>query len=216
MNQGKRILLVTLSIVAIAGSIYWIRHQQRRVPTHNIPLHTAVGQVMAKETARLAGNKGKVVVLSIDTSGEPELKTQLRAFEDTLRALGDYHIKDEIVDTKGQTKYRLGGGLSARRFVRLVNKSQDAAVVVSFIGAPEMEDEDLKELPARMPRFIAEIRSTDHLPELFEKKLIEVAVVSRFEFPSPGTDDPKTPEEWFIKRYQVVTPQDSARLPKPE
>jgi len=76
-------------------------------------------------------------------------------------------------------------------------------------------DEDLKEL-ARKPRLIAESRSGDNVPGLFEHKLVEAAVVSRFQFPSPGPEKPRTPEEWFVKRYQVITPDDAAQLSRTE
>jgi hypothetical protein len=216
MSRSNKILLAVLSLGCIAGSALWIHHWKYKRPKFNVTLHRGVGEVMARETARIVGNKGKVVVIAIDATDRPELKTQLRAFEDTLRAMGQYHIKDELLDTKGQAKYDVGSGLSGRRYARLAGKIQDADAFVSFIGAPDLKDEELAQLTNKPPKLIAEARSTDHLPKLFENKLIEVAVVSRFEFPSPGTDNPRTREEWFTKRYQVVTATNAVSLPKPE
>lgn len=193
----------------------WIYYTEFKAPQFNVVLHRRVGEVMAEETARVVNNKGKIVVLTIPLSKEPELKTQLDAFKRTLKKLGEFEIKESELDTKDQPKYGVGMGLSGRRFVRIANKNLSAAAIISFVGAPKLSDEDIKEL-TKTPNFIAEARSTDHLQKLFDKKLIQVVVVSRFQFPAPGTREPKTGEEWFTKRYQVVREQNAVTLPKPE
>ena len=65
-----------------------------------------------------------------------------------------------------------------------------------------------------MPKFLVQARSPDHLYKLFEKKLVQVAVVSRFTFPAPGPIAPKTPEEWFTKRFEVFRAENAASIPK--
>jgi hypothetical protein len=77
-----------------------------------------------------------------------------------------------------------------------------------------MSDKDVAELAAA-PKFIVESRSPDHLPKLFEKHLITVAVVSRYAFPAPGPRKPKTPQEWFDKRFQIVAAEAVGTIPKP-
>jgi hypothetical protein len=67
---------------------------------------------------------------------------------------------------------------------------------------------------ANKPRLVAEVRSPDNLPRLFTNQLLNAAVVSRFQFPSPGTREPNTPDEWFIKRFQVVTAATALPLPQ--
>ena len=132
-----------------------------------------------------------------------------------LKKLGEYEIKDHQLDTKDQPKYGLGAGLSGRRFVRTVKNNPKADAIVSFVGAPRLSDEDLAEL-TKLPKFIAETRSPDHLPKLFEKQILQVAVASRFVFPAPGPQKPKTPQEWFDKRYQIVIADTAKTIPRPE
>ena len=124
----------------------------------------------------------------------------MTAFHRRLKKLGEYDLKEYELDTKNQPKYGVGAGLSGRRFVRTVLKNAKADAFVSFVGAPKLSDEEAAELK-KVPRFIAESRSPDHLPKLFEKKILQVAVVSRFSFPAPGPQKPKTPQEWFDKRF---------------
>ena len=215
LPNTKRALTAVISVLAITGSALWIFWSEFKAPKYNVSLHQRVGEVMAEQTAKLVGLKARVVLISIPTAGELELKTQLEAFRKSLKKLGDYDLKEYEMDTKDQPKYGVGTGLSGRRFVRTVNKNEKADVFVSFVGAPEMKDEEIAELK-KLPTLIAESRSPDHLPKLFEKKIIQVAVVSRYLFPAPGPRKPKTPQEWFDKRYQIVAAKTVSTIPKPE
>ena len=202
-------------IAVIAGSCAWIYFVQVRAAKFNVGLQRRIGEVLAEQTASVVGKKGKVVTIAIDTKEWPELKTQLQAFKNSLKKLGDYELREYEMDTKDQLKYGVGSGLSGRRYVRTVNKNTNASVFVSFIGAPKLSQEEMAELAIK-PRFVAESRSVDNLPKLFQHQLIDVAVVSRFQYPAPPPEKPRSPQEWFTKRFQVVTPQSVAAVPKPE
>src|SRR2546425_9508191 len=193
--RKKNVLLAVGSILVIVASASWIYYREFKAPKHNVALHRRIGQVMAEQTAKVVGPKGRLVLITIPTGPEPELRTQLEAYRRALKKLGEYEIKDHQLDTKDQPKYGLGAGLSGRRFVRTVKNNPKADAIVSFVGAPRLSDEDLAAL-TKVPKFIAESRSPDHLPKLFEKRLIQVAVVSRFVFPAPGPRKPKTPQQW--------------------
>ncbi len=211
MTTGSRNLLVSVAcMVAIGLSAYSILRQSK-APSHNQALHQYVGKTMAEQAARVAGQKGRVVYITIPTRGEPELATQLEAFRQELKKLGDFELDEQELDTKDQPKYGLGNGLSGRRLVRTANKHQDAAVLVSFVGAPDLTDQEIGELK-KVPKFVAQTRSPDHLPKLFDRKILQVAIVSRFIFPSPGPESPSTPQEWFDKRYQLITPDLATNL----
>lgn len=214
-SKGKQILTAVISVLVIAGSATWIYWSQFKVPKHDVGLHKRVGEVMAEQAAKLAGGKGRLVLITISTHGRPELATQLTAFKQSLPKLGKFELKEDEVDTEGKPKYGLGSGLSGRHFVRTVKKNESAAAIVSFVGAPKLTDEEIAELQT-MPKFIAETRSPDHLPKLFQKKIIQVAVASRFIFPAPGPIKPRTPQEWFDKRYQVLADDGVSTIPKPE
>jgi hypothetical protein len=213
--EGKRGWIVAAAVAVIVASCTWIYFTQIRATKHNVALHQRIGEVLAEQTTELIGRKGRVVTLAIETKEWPELKTQLAAFHTRLKALGTYEVRDYELDTKDQPKYGVGSGLSGRRYVRTVNKNTNADVFVSFIGAPKLNKEERAELTFK-PKLVAEARAVDNLPGLFEKRLIDVAVVSRFQYPSPGPENPKTPQEWFTKRYQIVTAASLGTLPTPE
>jgi len=85
---------------------------------------------------------------------------------------------------------------------------------VSFVGVPDPEDEDMSKLERKPPRFIAFTRDLDKLPKLFKNRTLRVAIVPRYEFPAPGPENPKTPQEWFDKRFQIVTSNTLAKIIK--
>ena len=211
----KNTLLALSSVLVIASSATWIYYREFKAPKHNVRLHQRIGEVMAEQTARVLGPKGKVLLLIIPTGSAPELETQLQAFHRTLAKLGNYDLKEHEFDTRDQAKYGVGSGLSGRRFLRAIKNNSTADALVSFVGAPQLSDEELAQL-TRKPKFIAETRSAEDLPKLFEKQIIQVAVVSRFVFPAPGPQKPRTPQELFDKRYQVIAADSVATIPKPE
>ena len=215
MTSNKQTLLAAGCVLAMAVAGISIYFTQFRRPALNETLHLGVGRVMAQETANLLGKRGKVVAVVMDVNKAPELAVQLDEFERTLQRLGSFTISKKPLETEGKAKYATGAGLSGRRFVRAVKNHSDAQAIVSFVGAPNLSDDDLAQLDlAKLPKFVAEVRSPDKLKKLFDKHIIQVAIVSRFQFPAPGPRKPRTPEDWFQNRFQIVTAESAATLPE--
>ncbi|MEO6034954.1 MAG: hypothetical protein ABIQ35_06855 [Verrucomicrobiota bacterium] len=216
-ESAKQKWAVFISLLVIVASCVWIYFSQFHSPKFNVALHKKIGQVMAEETAKITGPKGgRISIITIEGKECPELKMQLASYEESLKKLGNFKFKEHLLETKDQPKYGIGTGLSGRRFLRVAEKSKNAQVIVSFVGAPNVKDLSESELEKIKPisPVVAEVRSPDHLRKLFDKQLIAVAIVSRFEFPAPGPVEPKTPGDWFNKRYQIVTATNAAQLPK--
>ena len=154
----KNAVIAIASLLVIAGSASWIYYREFKAPKHDVGLHRRVGEVMAEQTVKLVGSKGRLVLITIPTGAEPELKTQLEAFRRTLKKLGDYEIKEHEMDTKDQAKYGLGAGLSGRRFVRTVKNNPKADAIISFVGAPKLSDEEIAELTKKAKRYEISIR----------------------------------------------------------
>src|SRR5258706_16043876 len=125
-QNAKTGLLIAGSLLAIMLSGLWIYSRDFRAPKHNVKLHRRIGEIMAEQTAQLIGAKGNLVLITIPTAGEPELKTQLEAFRQKLKKLGDYEIKEHELDLKDQAKYALGSGLSGGPFVRTAKNNPKA------------------------------------------------------------------------------------------
>src|SRR6266498_1288612 len=195
-NGAKELLIAALCLAATAGSAFWIYRTQFAAPKFNVVLHRAVGRVLAQETARLLHDTGKVVVVTIELRDVPELKVQLAEFERTLKQFPKVVLdKSYKLETDDKPKYSFGTGLSGRRYVRIVNKNPGADAIVSLIGAPSLTAEEVTQLKTS-PRVIVEARSAEKLRTLFERHLVQAAIVSRFQFPTPIKGTPHNAQEW--------------------
>jgi len=206
-NPAKQKLLVCASLVAILASAFWIYHYEFRTPDANAPLHKAVGLALADETIRVVGHHGNIVIVTMETRNAPELKLQMSAFEKDLQAIGGIVTKDKVVLDPGENpKYRPGSGLSAKRFLKICRKHPGTDAIVSFVGVPELSEQDLAQLKGS-PKLIAETHSPEKLVNLLDKKILVSAIVPRFEFPAPGPRKPETSRQWFDHYFQVLTPE---------
>lgn len=206
-NPGRQKLLILVSLAALVVSGLWIYHYEFDSPDANAPLHQAVGLTLADETARVIGHHGNVVIVTMDSRNSPELKIQLNAFEKDLKTMGGITTKDKVVlDPAENPKYRPGSGLSAKRFLKICRKHPGADAIVSFVGAPELSDQDLAQLKGS-PKLIAETHSPEKLINLLEKKILVSAIVPRFDFPAPGPRKPETSRQWFDHYFQILTPE---------
>ena len=138
-----------------------------------------------------------------------KMQKRIAEYYDAVIVYGERTIFDPV------SAYHFPTALAGRRYVRTVNKNESAEVFVSFVGAPKLSAGEIAELKRRPP-FIAESRSVENLPRLFKEQLIALAAVSRFQFPSPGPDNPQTPKEWFAKRFQVITAKGLGEIPESE
>jgi hypothetical protein len=202
--REKPTLVVFGSLAAIAASGLWIYQYRFASSGVAVPLHQAVGHVLAEETSRRVGHVGQIVIVTMDTHNAPELKVQVKAFEKSLKLLGAITIQDKVMlDPGDNPKYRPGSGLSAKRFLKIARKHPGVDAIVSFVGVPQLSDAELAQLKTP-PKVVAETHSPERLLNLFEKKILQAAVVPRYEFPAPGPRKPETSRQWFDRYFQVV------------
>ena len=206
LGRNRQKLLVVAAIGIIGGSWYFVYRSVFAPPDLNVPLHQSIGIVLADETYREVGHHGKIVLVSMDTARAPELKVQVNAFLKELKGLGGVTIMDKVVlDPGDNPKYRPGSGLSTKRFLKIARKHAAADAIVSFVGAPDLTDTDLKQLKG-VPKFIAETHSPERLHDMLDKKVLLAAIVPRYDFPAPGPRQPQTIKQWFDHYFQVVHP----------
>jgi hypothetical protein len=206
-ESHKQKLIAAGAIVAILVSAAWMYWFQFGTSRQNVRLQRAVGEMMAAETSRVVGHAGKVVIVTVGGGAAPELKLQIDAFQKQLKLLGGITIKDTVVlDAADNPKYRPGAGLSAKHFLKIVRKHPTAAAIVSFVGAPELTEQELAQMKT-VPRLIAETHSPEKLMNLLDKRVLLAAIVPRFEFPAPGPRKPETSRQWFDRYFQILSPE---------
>ncbi len=214
-TPGRKAAAIAFSIVAIAGSAFWIWNQSREpAPELKHAQFVAMGRVLADETASAIAHRPKkrVLIISADTD-DPALKVQLDSLRATLKKHPEIDVKDtEFIESDNKKSVRPGQGLSARKFARLIEKNVKADAIVSLVGMPKADDKDLADLKAKVPRVIAFVGDRDRVPELIARKMLRIAVVPRYQFPAP-VQEPKTPQEAFDKYFQIIRAPKSTNEP---
>ncbi len=209
--KSKTIITVAASIAVIAACAVWTWRTQFNQPKFNVALHLGLGQTMAQLTAAAMDRTGKVVLITLPAGDFPELGVQVKEFKRIMATNTHVTYKEYELDTEDRPKFHFGAGLSARRYLRIVNKNLSASAIVSFVGAPDLTKKEAGEVKTA-PRFIAECRTADKLGRLFEAKAIHAAVVGRFEYPTAIKGTPRNPSEWVEQRFQVVTATNASSL----
>lgn len=211
MNASTRSWVVgaTALLVTIIA-VFWMWRGMGASPAVSLTLHRGVGERLAEEIAQTVGPKGRLVLVTLERGSSRVLDAQFDAFQRRLEKWPGLEVvrTDEIDASKGD-KYGPGTGLSARRWLRLVEKHAEVDAIVSFIGVPDPKDLKLtndRSGSGGKPGLYAVSRSPKELAPLLEAGLLKRAVVPRFTFPAPGPETPRTAEEWFENRFQVVTP----------
>ena len=210
----RQVVLALTSIVIICASLVSIFFFLRgRRPIGSQAPAIGVGEVVADETIRLIGRQGKIVIWSGDI--DPSALT-LATLTETLRK----NSAISIVSTEpigGHFNVWLDSeSLPTERFFDLMKKHADVDAIISFAGIPVLRPEQIAQLDSRRPKLILVFSSQD-LPDrmLFERGVVQLAIVPRYESLRRTGVKPATPREWFDREYQVVTAETAASLPEP-
>jgi len=201
---AKQVSIAVAAMAVIAASGLWIykKHFAPSPYQPGVQSHAAVGEVLAEETIKLVGDSGRIVVITLEEGQSRELDMHYEAFKDGLKKSSIKIIRTDTI-SGAKSKYGPGLGMSGRRFVRAVAKYPDADAIVSLVGLPEADEEELKELEGKsIPKVLAFARSSKALEELFKNRWLDVAVVPRIQ--SSGPAKPRTSREWFDKQFEIV------------
>lgn len=195
-------LILLAAIVAAGVSIFFQlrKPEDDRTP----PMDQIIGEALAQEVVHALANTGKIVLVTLEKGQSPELDRYVDAFKDRIYKTSIKVANTDEISIEKAGKYGPGSGMSGKRFVRIMRKYPPTQVIVSFVGTPDGEDKELRDLKPPLPQFIAFSRAPDDIDELFQHNLLLAVVVPRFRFPAPGPEKPKTNREWFEKYYQVV------------
>ena len=135
-KQTKKIIFSVVAIVvaSIIMVIYFISSSGSS--SASVAPFAALGEVTAQETAKLLDNKGRIVVVTRDTSqsAAPGLEVQLKAFERTIKQSGLTLAATEAA--RGETDFTDNGLLRSDFYLNLLPKYPDAAAIVSFVVRP--------------------------------------------------------------------------------
>ena len=174
---------------------------------------TALGAVAASVTAELLAGKGAVVLLvnAEDQKPNTAIGKAVEAFREALKQTG---VEVQAVEEFPALSAPLLSGMEpvpADKFVEAVKKHATADAIVSFVGAPRFNAQQIAELPNPRPKIIAAVTFNPPARAMFAAGVLHAAIIARSggpsAAPSAGT------QEQFDTNYQMIRADNVNLLP---
>ena len=105
------------------------------------------------------------------------------------------------------------GGVTEEQFLAAAEKYPDAKAIVVFGGLPPCSQALAEKLNAGSLKAVAVCGYGPTVRRWLESKALAIAVVPRMEDLPAGTPAPKTPQEWFQREFEIITPETVGQRP---
>lgn len=167
--------------------------------------HAGLGEAMAGEAVKLMKGDARLIVITRDQQSFqlPALEAQQQGFLKAIEAAGKkvHAIRAMKVDPLRVVAAPPGD------FFELLRQGKDSDVIVSFLGPPVLNADQLMRLGTKRSRIVALCSGTMpariDLKKAFEQKLLNAAIISRPDAPAKAAaGEPRAAFEQFFK---VVT-----------
>jgi hypothetical protein len=215
--MGNKKIVSTAAVVVILAALGSLYFTLIGLPPHvDVRPHEALGEVMARETHKLVGSGGRILLIRRDTTvyPNPAADTQIRAFDRELRKAGASVAVTTVIKTDPLRLLSVPSG----DFYKILEKASDSDVIASFMGPPVLTDDQVAKLAGKRPKIVAvcsgDIPRQVDLKRRFEQKLVDTAILSRRDVPSalPTSD---SLQAWFDHFFVVASQANLAELLPP-
>ncbi|MCX6926452.1 MAG: hypothetical protein NT154_25075 [Verrucomicrobia bacterium] len=209
----KEILVATLAVGAAAVSVYFA--WAGRAPKINLDPYDVLGAVTAEETAKLLGNKGRVLVVARDTgvNKNPSVEAELKAFQHTLKRQPGIKVVTEQIQISPNQMMATGGGVPPELFLKALATHAPLDAVVLFLGFPQLSDPELDALKTSGIKTVVACALRPGDQRLLERQAIHLAIVPRSDPQTSEAPAPRTLRERFDQQFSILTPPAAARSP---
>lgn len=210
-KQAKDTMVLSLVVGVVAVSLYFILGG--RSPKIELGTYAALGAGTAEETAKLLGNKGRVLVIARDTGADknPSVEAELVAFQRALKKhAGLSQVTERFLATP-MLMMATGGGIPSDQLSKALESHADIGALVLFCGFPPLGDSELEALRKRGVKTVVVSSFRSDYGRLLEEGVIHLAIVPRPDGPPPGAPAPRTLRERFDQDFTIVTRADAAR-----
>jgi len=195
-----------------AGAAVWLCVFFQRQPTPiDRVLHEKVGQVLAAEAIKLLEPGGRLIVIARDKEPfqVPAAAAQLDGFVKAIQKSGKVVSSMRLLKVDPLRVVSVPPG----DFFDLMRQGRSNDVIVSFLGPPLLSDEQLARLGAKRLPVLALCSGAMplqvDLKEIFDRRLLSAAVVSRPDAPARASNS----QSAFEQMFKVITPANMSELP---
>jgi hypothetical protein len=167
-----------------------------------------MGRVLAQETLGAVTGPGEIVVVCYRVTSSPDnsiLAPADDAFLRDIRKSGRLTVASVVRDSYdpyAQDAGWAGTLMESSRFVQFVTEHRSASAIVIIGGTPQLNPADAARLPSPRPKIVTASVFMSPASRLMEEGIITAAVVTRSRSSEERTP-PKTPQDWFDRRYEV-------------
>jgi hypothetical protein len=206
--MSKRTREITMAVLAIGAAVVVLyltfAGQSERL---NLDTYEVLGAVTAEETAKLLGNKGRVLVMVRDTGPDknPSVESELKAFQKTLNKRSGVSVIVEKVQVTPMLMMSTGGGLPPDELLKALETHAKVDAAVLFFGFPQLSDAQWSALKKTSVKIVVVSSFRPGYARLLKQHAINLAIVPRAESPAPGAQSPRTVRERFDHEYLILT-----------
>jgi hypothetical protein len=209
--RNKEIAVATVAIAAAVISVYYaLAGRSEKI---DLDTYSVLGAVSAEESAKLAGNKGQVLIMIPDSgpSKNPSVEAEIKAFEKTINKQKGMTSAVEKVEVSAMTMMATGGGVPVEQFFKALEKHKGAAVLALFFGFPDLTGGDLDRFKQYRLKtlVVSSFRST--YKSLCDQGAIQIVISPRQDTPAANPQSPKTVRERFDQDFSITPPEESHR-----
>jgi hypothetical protein len=214
MNNSKALSTAAAVTTAAAwvGLYCWLNPGP---PAPDLRPQQGVGEVLAAEALRSLEPGARLVVIARDPSPfeVPASAAQLEGFFNALNHAGKRVAFTNLIKLDPLRRMAVPPG----DFFDLMRRGGENDVIVSLLGPPLLEPQQLAKLGAKRPRVLALCASPApaqaNLAHLFEQRLLTAAVINRSDAPARSTASGA--RSAFDQMFKLVTSANLSELPAP-
>ena len=198
-----KIVPIAAVLVIIVSIFMAVRHIRPQQTPSTLALLTALGKMTAQETAHLLHGQGQIVIVTTATAatGESGVAIPVTAF---CQAIAEIPASKISVTIDPNPFTGQPNTISAAQFFDILEKHPQANAIVSFVGAPQLTEADIRRIRSGAPLWVVLNEPfANKLASLISRGVVQLAVISGQG--ATQVQNPKTAQEWFDRYYQVVT-----------
>lgn len=209
----KNVALSAL-LLALTVGLWFFGAKSTRGPKFDTNPYRALGAGVAEETAKLLGAKGRVVVITQDTTElpNPAIDGQLKAFEEGIQKKPGMSLAPPVrFNLTPMERMATGGGVPRESFLAAL-QSKPLHAVVLFCAFPALAAADYETLKQSGVKVVVASGYVPSYRSLLESRAIDLAVVPRPDRPDK-TDPAASLQAIFSQDFIAITPETTAQLP---
>jgi hypothetical protein len=206
-------VVAAATIVAAWSCLYQFFHPHP--PAIDRRPHVVVGEVLAGEALKRLTPDSRLIVIA--RAPQPfQVPASAAQLEGFLRAIARAKRTVAVTRTLQVDPLRVVN-VPPGEFFDLIRGARGNDVIVSFLGPPVLSREQVAKLGSQRPHILAvcsgAMPTQVNLRQIFDQKLLAVAVVSRDG--APAHADAGSPQAAFEQMFRLITHDTVSELPSP-